>query len=416
MPFISIRTPSSTTTEIWDVSDYGLWFSDARSDWSAAAVRPDGQGGASLWLEEASEGVARDYQGGEIQSQETMVTGTMVWDARVGTLPQGSVQTLFAFKADPKMARLEFDIEWTGLLGSRRPSIMAHIDDPATGRRLIVGGPVDLPFDASAGFHRYDVVLTGQEAAIRADGRVLRYYSPEDFGGAWRGDQEVRSYASNFAFNNAGWSGAWNGLPNGPTALEIRAADVLPGEVPIRVLAGTKLADSLGGRAGDEILRGGLGNDRLAGNGGRDLLRGGYGSDTLQGGGDIDTLRGGAGSDSLHGGAGRDGLHGGAGADTFVFPSATKGLDDILDFQGGLDRIRINDTGFGVDLREGILESRHFQARTDNVAQDADDRFIFRTGDKTLWFDTNGNAAGATTLIADLQSGAVLTSADILVV
>lgn len=415
MPPISIRTPSSTT-EVWDVSDYGLWFSDARSDWSAAAVRPDGQGGARLWLEEAPEGAARDYQGGEIQSREAMVTGTMAWEARVGDLPQGSVQTLFAFKADATMPRLEFDIEWTGLLGSRRPSIMAHLDEPGTGRKLIVGGPVDLPFDASAGFHRYDVVLTGEEAAIRADGRVLRYYSPEDFGGAWRGGQEVRSYASNFAYNSAGWSGAWNGLPNGPTALDIRAADVMPGVIPIRILAGTNLADGLSGGAGDEILRGGLGNDRLGGNGGRDLLRGGDGSDVLRGGGERDTLRGGAGNDSLDGGMGRDDLHGGAGADTFVFQFVTEVMDDVLDFRGGVDRIRVNDAGFGVDLREGTLEARHFQARTDNVAQDLDDRFIFRTGDRTLWFDSNGSAAGGLRLMADLQSGALATSTDIFVV
>lgn len=415
MPTIDLRTPSSAI-ETWDVSDYGLWFGAARSDWSAAAVRPDGQGGARLWLEEASEGVARDYQGGEIQSRETMVTGTMLWIARVGDLPQGGVQALFAFKADPTMPRVEFDIEWTGLLGSSQPSIIAHLTDPATGRNLSVGGPVDLPFDASEGFHRYDVVLTGEEAAIRADGRVLRYFSPEEFGGAWRGDQEVRSYASNFAYSHAGWSGTWDGLPDGPTALDVRAADVKPGEIPIRILAGTDLADRLSGRAGDEVLRGGLGNDRLAGNSGRDLLRGGDGSDALRGGGDRDTLRGGEGDDSVKGGAGPDELHGGAGADTFVLQLRTEEVDAILDFQGSVDRIWVDDARFGVDLREGTLEALHFQARADNVAQDLDDRFIFRTSDATLWLDSNGSAEGGLKLVADLQGGALLASTDIFVV
>jgi hypothetical protein len=52
--------------------------------------------------------------------------------------------------------------------------------------------------------------------------------------------------------------------------------------------------------------------------------------------------------------------------------------------------------------------------RADNLAQDADDRFVFRTTDATLWFDSNGSAAGGLTLVADLQAGATVTSADIL--
>ena len=55
-------------------------------------------------------------------------------------------------------------------------------------------------------------------------------------------------------------------------------------------------------------------------------------------------------------------------------------------------------------------------ARHDNVAQDANDRFVFRTSDTTLWFDADGKGGAAATLLADLKAGAVVTTADILIV
>ena len=59
------------------------------------------------------------------------------------------------------------------------------------------------------------------------------------------------------------------------------------------------------------------------------------------------------------------------------------------------------------------LSASRFQTRADNLARDADDRFIFRTTDKTLWFDSNGNGAGGLTMLADLDAAATMTSADI---
>ncbi|MGB4828341.1 MAG: flagellar biosynthesis protein FlgM, partial [Paracoccaceae bacterium] len=60
--------------------------------------------------------------------------------------------------------------------------------------------------------------------------------------------------------------------------------------------------------------------------------------------------------------------------------------------------------------------ANQFQTRADNNAQDADDRFIFNTTDRTLWFDADGNGAGAAIMVADLQAGAVVTAADILLI
>ncbi|QLQ19085.1 MAG: hypothetical protein HZT43_10980 [Exiguobacterium profundum] len=54
-------------------------------------------------------------------------------------------------------------------------------------------------------------------------------------------------------------------------------------------------------------------------------------------------------------------------------------------------------------------------ARADNFAQDANDRFIFRTTDRTLWFDADGTGSGASFLVASLQNVATMTAADIVI-
>jgi Ca2+-binding RTX toxin-like protein len=146
---------------------------------------------------------------------------------------------------------------------------------------------------------------------------------------------------------------------------------------------------------------------------GADTLIGSTAANVLSGLGGADALRGGGGADRLLGGAGSDTLTGGAGGDTFQFNALTDAGDIILDFSnaaGNNDQFRISAAGFGGGLVVGVLAAGQFQARADTLAQDADDRFIFRTTDATLWFDVNGNLAGGLTQIADLQAGAVVTA------
>ena len=170
-----------------------------------------------------------------------------------------------------------------------------------------------------------------------------------------------------------------------------------------------------GTAAGDEytgietVLGSATGNDLLAGDSGNNILRG-YGG--------VDTLSGGSGIDNLGGGAGIDRLTGGAGNDRFVFQALRECGDVITDFRnlaGDNDDVRIAAAGFGGGLLVGALAASQFQTRADNIAQDGDDRFIFRTTDQTLWFDANGNVAGGLTLVADLQTGATVTAGDILI-
>ncbi len=158
--------------------------------------------------------------------------------------------------------------------------------------------------------------------------------------------------------------------------------------------------------------------NRITGNEAANIISGGRGTDMLLGGGGADTLSGGSSKDLLEGGAGIDVLTGGTGNDVFRFTNRAEAGDIVTDFRnwyGNNDVFHISAAGFGGGLTAGVISSSQFRTRGDNLAQDADDRFIFRTTDKTLWFDSNGNADGGLTLVADLDSGAKLTSADILV-
>ena len=153
-----------------------------------------------------------------------------------------------------------------------------------------------------------------------------------------------------------------------------------------------------------------IGNDVIRGNGATNALFGFAGADSLDGAGGADVLRGGTGIDTLTGGTGDD---------TFRFSALNECGDLITDFAGNLgnnDRFQITAAAFGGGLVAGALAANQFQTRADNIAQDADDRFIFNTTDRTLWFDADGSGAGAAIMVADLQAGAVVTAADILLI
>ena len=163
------------------------------------------------------------------------------------------------------------------------------------------------------------------------------------------------------------------------------------------------------GDNGANTLRSDLGTDTLLGNGG---------NDRLFAGGARDTLSGGAGDDALHGQAGRDVLTGGRGNDRFYFDAPTGGVDRITDFSAGAgqdDALYFIAAAFG-GLPLGQLAAGRFVARADHVAQDSNDRFIFDSTDQTLWFDSNGSAAGGLTEVADLQASAILTFHDIFLI
>ncbi len=186
-------------------------------------------------------------------------------------------------------------------------------------------------------------------------------------------------------------------------------------------LVGGANDDKLNGGAGGDKLTGGSGNDVLLGGGGLDTLNGGAGIDTLKGGAAADTLNGGAGADKLSGGGGNDRLTGGkgidtltgnGGSDTFVLTNREIDRDVIRDFSHASDSFEISAAKFGGGLTAGVLANNAFVSNTTGNAGDANDRFIFDTSTKELFFDADGDGAGAAVLIATFTGALPAIGAD----
>ena len=176
------------------------------------------------------------------------------------------------------------------------------------------------------------------------------------------------------------------------------------------VITGTAGNDTLTGTSSADSITGSSGNDSIEGLGGNDTAHGGSGNDVLRGGGGSDLLRGNGGTDLLNGGLGVDNLGGGADADIFAFSDmGAANADTIADFVSGEDVIQLDGslfTGIG---------SGFFVANASGTAQDADDRIIFETDTRQVWYDADGSGGGARQLIATLQVGATLVATDITV-
>ncbi len=120
----------------------------------------------------------------------------------------------------------------------------------------------------------------------------------------------------------------------------VSTSPTLTGKAGADRLQGGAGATTMSGLDGNDWLDGGAGADRLFGGNHNDSLYGNADNDMLYGGAGIDALYGGSGIDKLDGGAGNDILRGGIGADQFWF-RATSNTDTIVDFQDGVDKIRI---------------------------------------------------------------------------
>ncbi|MEH7830501.1 beta strand repeat-containing protein [Gemmobacter denitrificans] len=156
-------------------------------------------------------------------------------------------------------------------------------------------------------------------------------------------------------------------------------------------------------------------NNVLTGNSGNDTLVASSGNDTLNGNGGNDSLDGGAGADRLIGGTGADTLVGGTGADSFVFTAAAAtGVDSISDFSVADDTIELDDAAFaGIGALGGLGAARFV---TGAAATTAAHRVIYNAATGQLFYDADGNGAGARVLFATIDTGLALTQADFLVV
>jgi len=219
-------------------------------------------------------------------------------------------------------------------------------------------------------------------------------------------------------------------------------------------LTGNVRANEMWGNDGANVIDGGAGADIMYGFGGDDLYVVDNAGDTIvegSGGGfdtvftsisyvlfdDIERLgvngagttfaidltgnaraneiSGNNGANVIAGQGGSDVLIGNGGADTFAFTSSiyAGSIDQVLDFQVGVDKIGLDDGEFA-GLSLGALAPGAFH--TGAAAHDADDRIVYDSATGALWFDADGSGGGAAVQFASLSSGLGLAASDFQVI
>jgi len=169
-------------------------------------------------------------------------------------------------------------------------------------------------------------------------------------------------------------------------------------------ITGDAFANILTGNAGDNLINGGGGNDTLLGNDGDDRLNGGIG---------VDNISGGDGDDHINGGAGHDTLRGGADRDFFRFDvGGSANSDRILDFNHAQDTIELSRRVFSA-LGPTVTGN---EFRNGTHALDADDHLIYDRAHGVLSYDSNGNHAGGSFVIATLTNHPLLNASDFVIV
>ncbi len=154
--------------------------------------------------------------------------------------------------------------------------------------------------------------------------------------------------------------------------------------IDIENVIGSSAADTLLGSDDANVLDGNDGNDNISG---------GLGDDTLIGGDDADTLTGG------------DGM------DIFVFDSLDA-ADTVTDFASGADMLSFDDSTFtsfgGLTFGAG-----NFVDGT--TALDADDFLLYDSSSGALYYDADGNGAGAAVVVVQMGAGTAVAYTDIVI-
>ena len=143
-------------------------------------------------------------------------------------------------------------------------------------------------------------------------------------------------------------------------------------------------------------------------------------NDQISGSGSSESLGGGGGNDTLEGRDGNDTLMGGLGADTFVFATVPSGTNRelVTDFVWATDKLSFDNAVFNALGALGNFaagDARFAAGAGFTSGQDASDRLIYNTTTGQLFYDADGNGAGASALVATLQGAPALAATDIVV-
>lgn len=131
----------------------------------------------------------------------------------------------------------------------------------------------------------------------------------------------------------------------------------------------------------------------------------------LTGDAGVNRLDGRAGNDTLNGGLGSDVLTGGTGEDFFQISDLS--IDTIIDFSVTDDTIQLENSVFTQLGSTGVLSANNFALGT---AADANDYVVYNNGTGDLYYDVDGNGAGAAIQIAILGADLALTNAHFVVI
>jgi Ca2+-binding RTX toxin-like protein len=266
-----------------------------------------------------------------------------------------------------------------------------------------------------------------------------------------------------------------HGQAGNDTIYGLAGADILYGEAGTDFLYGGRGDDTTHGGADTDYMYGDLGDDEQYGEAGNDLMYSGRGADLLDGGtgsdtayytsekigavinllnqllnagsadgdtfvsverffgseaaadnitgdnvsntilgnGGADIINGAGGADVLRGGTGADTIDGGTESDLFQYTALNEVGDTIVNFEA-IDNFQFTRAAFGNLAGANVAAVNFLSVASGHVATTAAHRFIFDQALDQLWYDADGNAAGAAVMVADLSNNINITNLDLL--